>query len=53
MLRPFYSVCGRGVLTLKLGDNEIVEQVRRHRWPNGVKCPYCGSSKVIKYGKAP
>ena len=46
-------MCGRGVLTLKLGDSEIVELVRRHRWPNGVKCPYCGSSKVIKYGKAP
>jgi len=40
-------------LTLKLGDNQVVEQIRRHRWPNGVKCPYCGSSKVIEYGKAP
>jgi len=40
-------------LTLKLSDNQIVEQIRRYRWLNGVKCPYCGSSKVIKYGKTP
>ena len=40
-------------LKLTLSDSEVVELVRQHRWKNGVKCPYCGSSKVIRYGKAP
>ncbi len=26
--------------------------LREHRWPDGVKCPYCGSSNVIRYGRA-
>ena len=41
------------MLTLKLSDYEIVEPICRHRWPNGVKCPYCSSPKVCKNGKAP
>ena len=44
---------GRGVLTLKLSDYEIVELIRRHRWPSGVGCPYCGSPRVCRNVKAP
>lgn len=37
-------------LALTLGDGEVVELIRRHRWPDGVRCPYCGSV-VIKNGR--
>ena len=46
-------MCGRSVLTLKLSDYEIVELIRRHRWPSGVRCPYCGSPRVCRNVKAP
>ena len=37
---------------LTLTDEQVIEMLRQHRWPNGVKCPYCGLGKVIRYGKA-
>jgi len=45
-------MCRKGVLRLKLSDSEIVELIRKHRWPNSVKCPHCGSSQVYRNGKA-
>ncbi|MEM3951889.1 MAG: transposase [Nitrososphaerota archaeon] len=33
-------------LSLTIRDGEVVELIRRRRWPNGVKCPYCGSITV-------
>ena len=27
--------------------------LRQHRWPNGVRCIYCDSRRVVKNGKAP
>ena len=33
-------------------DNaKCFEKVRELRWPNGVECPHCHSSEVIKYGR--
>ena len=40
-------------LKLTLTDEQVVEMLRKHRWPNGIKCPYCKSSKIVKNGKAP
>ena len=44
---------GQVKLMLTLTDKQVVEMLRAHRWPNGVKCPYCGSHKIVKNGKAP
>jgi len=44
-------MCRKGILGLKLSDGEIVGLVRGHRWPNGVKYPYCGSRQVYRNGK--
>jgi len=40
-------------LKLTLTDEQVIKMLRQHRWPNGVKCPYCGSTKTRKYGKKP
>jgi len=40
-------------LKLTLTDEQVIEMLREHRWPDGVRCPYCGSESVIRYGKAP
>ena len=40
-------------LKLTLTDEQVIKILRQHRWPNGVKCPYCGSTKTRKYGKKP
>ena len=42
-----------GRVKLTLTDGQVVEMLRAHRWPNGVRCIYCGSSRVVKNGKAP
>ena len=33
-----------------LDDAKCFALVRRHRWPDGVRCPACDSSKVIRDG---
>ena len=43
----------KAMITLTLNDAQIVETIRKHRWPKGVKCPYCNSNQIYKYGKAP
>ena len=44
---------GEAKLKLTLTDKQVIEMLRKHRWPNGIKCPYCGSTRVVKNGKAP
>ena len=44
---------GRVKLKLTLTDEQIIEMLRQHRWPDGVRCIYCGSSRVVKNGRAP
>jgi len=39
-------------LLLSLSDEEIVEMIRKHRWPEGVTCIYCGSKHVVRNGKS-
>jgi transposase-like protein len=34
-----------------LDDAKCFELVRQHRWPNGVRCPACDSSAVIRNGR--
>src|SRR5919199_806723 len=33
-----------------MDDAKCFALVRRHRWPDGVRCPACDSSKVIRDG---
>jgi len=33
-----------------LDDAKCYEEVRRRRWPEGVRCPHCASSEVAKQG---
>lgn len=35
-----------------IDDGKCYETVRDLRWPDGVKCPHCGSSEVNKRGHA-
>ena len=37
-------------LSAPIGDAGFFALVRRHRWPDGVRCPACDSSKVIRDG---
>lgn len=37
-------------LTRLLDDAKCYEALRRLRWPDGVKCPHCGSPGVTKQG---
>ncbi|RLE60029.1 MAG: hypothetical protein DRJ32_03610 [Thermoprotei archaeon] len=32
-------------LKLTLTDEQVIEMLRKHRWPNSIKCPYCKSAK--------
>ena len=32
-------------------DAKCYEMVRRLRWPDGVHCPHCDSSQVVKQGR--
>ena len=34
------------------GDAKCFALVRQHRWPEGVRCPICGGSAVIRDGHA-
>ena len=33
-----------------IDDAKCYETVRDLRWPDGVKCPFCGSGEIIKRG---
>ncbi len=37
-------------LLLLMDDRKCFEEVRKMRWPGGVRCPKCGSSHVAKRG---
>jgi len=37
-------------LSALLDDAKCFALVRQHRWPEGVRCPVCGSSAVIRDG---
>lgn len=34
-----------------LDDAKCFELVRQHRWPEGVRCPGCGSAAVTRHGR--
>src|SRR5258708_38351745 len=33
-----------------IDDAKCYETVRNIRWPDGVRCPFCGSSEIMKRG---
>ena len=38
-------------LSSLIDDAKCHELVRRHRWPDGVRCPRCGSASVARHGR--
>jgi transposase-like protein len=38
-------------LSSLIDDARCFELVRRHRWPDGVRCPRCGDGKVARDGR--
>jgi len=40
-------------LKLTITDEQVIEMLRKHRWPQGVECPHCNSKHVNKNGKSP
>ena len=34
-----------------IDDARCFELVRQHRWPEGVRCPHCGSARVARDGR--
>src|SRR5829696_4369169 len=38
-------------LSSLIDDAKCFELVRQHRWPDGVRCPSCGSSSAARYGR--
>jgi transposase-like protein len=34
-----------------IDDARCYELVRQHRWPDGVRCPSCGSDSVARHGR--
>lgn len=38
-------------LSVLIDDGECYELVRQHRWPDGVRCPHCGSASVARHGR--
>ena len=37
-------------LTALIDDAKCSALVRQHRWPDGVRCPYCASASVTRHG---
>jgi transposase-like protein len=37
-------------LSALIDDAKCFELVRQHRWPDGVRCPTCGSAAVARHG---
>ena len=40
-------------LKLTITDEQVIEMLRKHRWPQGVKCPYYNLKHVNKNSKSP
>src|ERR671938_2110858 len=38
-------------LTSLIDDAKCYELVRQHRWPEGARCPGCGSASVARHGR--
>src|SRR5215212_7590807 len=38
-------------LSSLIDDAKCFELVRQHRWPDGVRCPSCGSASVARHGR--
>src|ERR671921_891743 len=38
-------------LSALLDDAKCFALVRQHRWPEGVRCPHCGSGDVARHGR--
>ena len=38
-------------LSSLIDDAKCYELIRRHRWPDGVRCPRCGDAKVARDGR--
>ena len=38
-------------LSSLIGDAKCYALVRRHRWPDGVRCPRCASDAVARHGR--
>src|SRR5919112_5249717 len=38
-------------LSSLIDDAKCFELVRQHRWPDGVRCPSCGSPSAARYGR--
>src|SRR5215204_1706662 len=38
-------------LSSLIDDAKCFELVRQHRWPDGVRCPSCGSSSAARHGR--
>ncbi len=38
-------------LSSLIDDAKCYELVRQHRWPDGVRCPRCGSAAVARHGR--
>ena len=34
-----------------IDDARCYELVRQHRWPEGVRCPHCGSARIARDGR--
>ena len=34
-----------------IDDTKCFEKVRALRWPQGVRCPHCGSDRIAKHGR--
>jgi transposase-like protein len=34
-----------------IDDARCFELVRQHRWPEGVRCPHCGSARIARDGR--
>jgi hypothetical protein len=37
-------------LSALIDDAKCYELIRQHRWPDGVRCPSCSASTVIRHG---
>ena len=38
-------------LSALIDDAKCFDLVRQHRWPDGVRCPTCGSAAVARHGR--
>ena len=34
-----------------LDDEKCFQVIRAHRWPEGVRCPHCGTARITKQGR--